>query len=99
MGRAGVAGEQGTVQAQLAEISSDSSPSSSLGSDPPGLLSAQGLSAGGFLPSADTCQPSPPISFILSSNVTVSMEPVLSTVLTWQLHPTPYFLSQVLHTN
>ena len=41
-GSAGVAGTQGTALDQLAETTSDSSPSSSLGSGHPGLLSAQG---------------------------------------------------------
>ena len=84
-----VAGTQGTAQAQLAEISSDSWPSSSLGSSHPGVLPAQCLGAGGFLPSADSWQPSSPHFLTPSSNVSVSMKPVLSKYLTWQTYPLP----------
>lgn len=50
------------------------------GLQPSCCLLHQGLGAAGFLPSADTGSQAPPISFLLSSNVTVSMKPVLSTV-------------------
>ena len=86
-----MAGTQGTAQAQLAEISSDSWPSSSLGSSHPGVLPAQCLGAGGFLPSADSWQPSSPHFLTPSSNVSVSMKPVLSTVFNLAVPPHSLF--------
>ena len=85
-----MAGTQGTAQAQLAEISSDSCPSSFfMGSSHPGVFSARVLALLVFCPLQTAGSQAPPISFLLSSNVSVSMKPVLSKYLTWQTYPLP----------
>ena len=55
------------------------------------VCSPQGLGTASFLPSAHTGGQAPPISFLLSSNVTVSMKPVLSTVFNDSAPPNSLF--------
>ena len=47
------------------------------------------LALGVFFPLQTAGSQAPPISFLLSSNVSVSMKPVLSKYLTWQTYPLP----------
>ena len=63
------------------------------------VCSPQGLGTASFLPSAHTGGQAPPISFLLSSNVTVSMKPVLSTVFNAAAPPHSLFPLWGLPTN